>query len=214
MNIWDIVRYAVIGVTGVGVSFSLWRRMRPEYEQEKILSLFLVVFLSFMGGGILGGWLVDGRWSWWSGLGVLTGILALVRITSGLKWDVWEWWDELVQTGLGWGTVINLLEGKWLNAIFLCCGVIFVKWINNNYRKFRWYISGRLGLVGLAGVTWWLGSLLVVAFFEPGKIYWFGLTPNFWLAISGIPIVIVIGYRRSGRRLSQDIRIWPKRKTR
>jgi mannose/fructose/N-acetylgalactosamine-specific phosphotransferase system component IIC len=212
MKPWEVIRYGFMGVAGIWVSFSLWRKMRSEYEQEKILSLFLVVAFSFVIGGIFGGWVVDHKWSWWTGTGVIGAIFALIKICTSMKWDAWEWWDELVQTGLGLGIIINLLGMKWISVISLCIGFVIVKWVNLSYRGFRWYRSGRMGLVGLIGTACWLINLLVVAFFESGGIYWFGLTPNYWLAILGLPLVIIVGYKRSGRKLSEDIRIWPKRK--
>lgn len=154
-------------------SFWVWRKMRGEYEEEEILTMLLGV----TGVGMLAAaW----GWKWWSLWGIVVAVVAtLVAWCRRKKWDIWEWLDVIVAASMVMGLAAAVGSGQWMKGgrlgIFLGVGLVGLWLVAKYYRRWSWYKSGKLGLVGLAGLGWWMGLGLVIANWPASGIYWAGL---------------------------------------
>ena len=164
---WVGVVFLVLGF--VVSSFWVWRKMRGEYEEEGILTMLLGV----TGAGILAAaW----GWKWWSLWGVVVAVVAvLVMWCRQKKWDTWEWLDEIVAASMVIGLTAAVGSGQWMMGIFLGVGLVGSWLAAKYYRRWSWYKSGKLGLVGLMGLGWWMVSGLVIANWQTSAIYLAGL---------------------------------------
>ena len=173
--------------------FKVWREMRLDYEEDKILGLML--------GMAMAAWL-GGRLAWWkatSEMGLLgavvLAILFLIWWCKRYKWNFWQWLDQLGEVSLAVGAVASV-------SVVLAVGWLACNLLKRYYRRFGWYESGKPGLVGVVAVWWWGMAQLVIA---KGGMVWvyFGA----WLTVAGAVTI----YLRSGRKISQALkRIWPK----
>lgn len=187
--------------------FRLWRRMRIDAPEEDIFGLS---FWILVGGGLgtaVGG--VIGVWSW----GMFIGAAGAVWLyCQKRKWNFWEIWDEIVISIFGVGLVGGLITGMWTNAAVMAGGIILTLISGKTYRKFKWYKSGKPGFIGILGLIWMAFGETVVAFLNPHKLYWVGLTPNQWFSILVIVAGTMIIYLRSGLRVGSNL--WLKIKNR
>lgn len=196
---------AVALVVGFGVAcFKVWREMRSDYEEDKVLGAML--------GLTLASW-VGARVSWWkpaANMGMIGAVVAgglfLAWWCKRQKWNFWQWLDQVGEVSLAVGFVAAFAYGRDMVGVGL---VLVLGWLTSGfvrryYRKWTWYESGKPGLTGLVTVWWWVVAELVVAK-DWGVWVYFAA----WLTVGAVVIV----YLRSGRKVSQDLkRIWPKRK--
>ena len=176
----------MIGVVFLIVSFWVWKTMRADYDQEDILTLSLL-----LAGAA---WALSWGWKWWDLMGVLAGVtLVLVVWCKFKKWDAWEWADVVARASLVVGAAAALGRGWWVVGSVMGIGVLALWGLAAVYRKFRWYKSGKRGLVGLACAVWWTGVWMGLAPWQNYKVYlaaWIFVT----LAVS---VYLRAGYRFS-----------------
>jgi len=199
---------------GVGIlltSFFWWRSMRLDFEEERIFggTIGLVSLIGLIGlieflviktikiemGGL---WILGLGFWWW--------------LCFKNKWDYWEWLDLLVPTGLLFGVGINLSIGT---SRFVYAAGYFLVWIINriiakNYRKMKWYLSGRIGISGLAGILFWSLFQMVVEIWSSNGIYWVGLTIGQWVSVLLFTVSITVLYIRSERKILKDLPFFGK----
>ena len=174
-------------------SFELWQEMREEHEGEKILTLSLVLTTGGLVGVFLGVW------------GTTLGILgAWLRWSVKNRFNFWEGLDIIGRVGLGVGVIVSLGWLAWGMMAGLAIGSLLVSGLKKYYRRFKWYKSGRVGLVGLGAILW-LGVVEVtVAKRAENGLYWGGLEVSQWIGIWVIIFCLITVYLRAGYRL------WPK----
>ncbi|KKT77145.1 MAG: hypothetical protein UW73_C0027G0017 [Microgenomates group bacterium GW2011_GWB1_44_8] len=167
-------------------NFWVWKNKRADYEEEGILGLWLWL--------VTVTWIASWGFRWWSLGGVLLAVAcALVFWCRKKKWDVWEWADVTTRSSLVFAGSIALAKGSWIVGLGLWGGAVVLWVIAKTYRKWRWYKSGKMGLVALIGGIWWMGVWMLLAQRQLIQVYLAGL--------SIIAICVVI-YLRSG---------WPKK---
>ena len=192
---WEVTWMGVaLGLGWVGLVFSVWRKMREDYDEEDILTLLIWLTVAAWVGSRL-------VWTRWSGLS-LAGMMGL---TFGLlgwwcwwkKWDGWEWLDTVGVASLGLGAVGAASYGPgtvWL-AVILAVGWGVGKGLVWGYRRFAWYKSGKVGMAGVVSLGWWAGAQVENAYLLA------------WIVIA----CAVVVYLRGGRKASEDLaHIWQK----
>lgn len=199
----------VIRITGFGLSlvvgfvlgsFILWRRLRDDYDGERLLTLWLWL--------VVAAWVGSGVWAWWNPglrqpyLAVVVPTLVLWWWSRRNKWSFWELLDAwapvslavVVLAAVGWGPA-----GSWV-ALAAVGGVFLAAIVRRWYRRWRWYRSGKVGVEGMAALAWWGVINLVIAKFSIGAVYSLA-----WMVTAALVVV----YLRSGRSLSDDLnRLW------
>jgi hypothetical protein len=180
----------------IWASFVIWRKMREDNISEEIFSLTV-----WLAAAALVGRAADS-------MGVAVATVAVLWWWCRRKeWDFWESLDFLAVVGLWLWLGGSLAWGpgaKWdLSAAVL--GIILAWYIRENYRKFRWYASGKVGLVGLFSLLFFSLSQEMIALFTPTNVYWEGLTINQLIASWVIAFSLVAIYIRSGRSPREDM---------
>jgi len=189
-------------------SFSLWRKLKEDFEEEEIFSLtLLVLIVCFLGGWLWQKLVFFVYLSFWLGVGVIK--LWAVKF----KKNVWEildgfaWWNLFF---LFFGGLGLFLESDGLGNLGLCLagllGFLFYAFFQKKYRSFGWYKSGKTGFLFWGTNFVVFSVLLLLAFLQKGSLYWDRL-------VLGATALICFGclYYRSGRNLVEDLRIkWQK----
>jgi hypothetical protein len=205
-----IFRIILILILVVVADFVLWRRWREEYTDEEIFSFSLVVGLLAAVGGVVGagaeaGHLEWGISGWGAAVAAVTGVVWWSRMR---QWDAWETLDGVTPVGAWlWALLVLLIgraDGHWVQVAVAWLGLGVVAIIRLGYRRWRWYKSGKMGLVFLGWLGWFAVAEITVAFLAPGGIYWGGLKASQLVGAYMLAFVIVAIYWRSGRKIKED----------
>lgn len=205
-----------MSATVFAVGFMVWRRMRAEYHEEQIIVLNFWLLL----GGLLGGsaaylatHLTVGLADW----GIIIGIILMLAWRARkMEWDFWEWLDGLGIYGYWLGAAGYALGGE-QNLIYIIpilLGLVVVAWVGKYYRRIRWYRSGKMGFTGLFSLIYWSLLQIIIAIFIPSKLYWLELSIEQWVYALILTWALVMLYARSGRKLTEELRLWPNKRER
>lgn len=183
-------------------SFVIWRKTRPDYPEEEILSFMVWVAIGSGIGVLVSGWI--GVWGMLFG-----GTLALWRQTKTKEWDFWEWADVVGGISLWLGAIIGGLVTLNLGyGLGMVVGAMVVSLLGRTYRRFKWYKSGKMGFIFLLSLIVLAGFEIVVETISPRTIYWVGLTVSQWIAVCTIVAATIAIYVRSGQTVAEQI--WRK----
>lgn len=174
-------------------SFILWRSLKEDYQEEEILTFTLYLFI----GAILGArivyilsnfsafgfsvssWLLWTRYPGFSLLGAILGGGVLLYYWSKRKqWDLWLVGDKLIFVFLS-AQILGSLGGYLSTASFfylvmliLSTFILGVCWLmNQHYRKFLWYKSGKVGFVACVGFFFFFLGLSLLEILTKSGIY-------------------------------------------
>ncbi len=170
--------------------YLLWRYLRDNYDDQKIIAYSWGALLSFLVSGRVAYGLINwGVWkdSWWDwvsawnnpGMSYICGFVGLILMTwwycRQQQWKFLNFAEDVSRPFLvyTWFLVIDeWLRSKfeWKLLIYLLMLVLVFwanKWLSNRYRSFTWYKSGRKGFVLLAtSCLFFLGLSLVLILFK------------------------------------------------
>ncbi|MFC1710397.1 hypothetical protein ACFL0F_01930 [Patescibacteria group bacterium] len=144
----------VVNLIGVLIFlFVFWRKHKEDYISEQI---FPTLFLTLLGLGIfqlISYYLLSGWWFWFAILGISLGFgFGVYRY----KLRFYESLDALVASLLPWFALYYLKDSvvsrNWFSFsafIFIILLITLYLFLNMQYKKFRWYKSGRVGFAGL-----------------------------------------------------------------
>jgi hypothetical protein len=170
--------------------YLLWRYLRDNYDDQKIIAYSWGALLSFLAAGRVTYGLINwGVWndSWWDwvavwnkpGMSYIGGFLGLVLMTWGYcrqqQWKFINFAEDISRPFLVYTWF--LMTDEWLRSkldwklliYLLMLVLIFLvnKWLSNRYRSFTWYKSGKKGFVLLStGFLFFLGLSLVLILFK------------------------------------------------
>ncbi len=191
----------------VSSSFLIWRRLREDYPDEEIFTFNVFVLAAGIAGALAAGWLERGYFGAFSGWGMfVTGTAAIWQWCKRKKWDFWDLSDYLAVLSMWLWLLGSLALGpeRKLDMGFAAGGIIILSGVKNNYRKFRWYKSGKVGLTGLIGVLYFCAAEISVAMLSPIKVYWGGLTAGQWISSWTAAFTLVGIYIRAGRKPREE----------
>jgi len=149
---------------GVLAVYRIWRTLWREYAKEELVALAWLL-------GIVVTMIVGWDLTWQGvGVGAVVGIGLTALVSRIWRWNFWYlgddlvyWWAttllglELIVAGIGAGPLIwVMVVGKYLLLYLLAA------FVRKNYRRWRWYGSGKKGIVALC---WWLGWMVLTAGF-------------------------------------------------
>lgn len=206
-------------------SFVLWKKLREDYENDKIFKFTIYIFV----GLVIGWWIAvvfAPKFSFW--ITVFTPFLAgsYVHRQLGLKFfetiDAFapSWFSFLFFSYSGL-LLAHLLRLEDLNIkystwfvfaeVLLTIGsIVFYKYALARYRKFSWYPSGKVGFAGLTSLAGYfmIRSLInfIASIFSATQFFKISSVIVSVEVVNGIIGLIVSGvilyvlYLRSGRR--------------
>ena len=172
---------SLLVVNCIWVSFFLWRTLRIDYVESKVLIFSFMWMVAVLVAGRLGYLAGIPIWS-----GLLAGGVVSVLFSRRFRWDLAEVWDLTILSSWGFGVWLFVLLHDWLYVV-LCIVLMLVLFVlKQTYRKWRWYKSGKNGLVGCMGVIFW--SLLII-----WHDFW-QMNVNIWIGavLIGISVVAIL----------------------
>lgn len=177
--------------------------MRFDYDEENILAWTLLMVVSMAVGGSVVYWLVYRGFGFWAAAAIVIGVYVLGKWSHKHNWDFWEWLDYVGWWVLVMGTVAFLSWGPdtlWYGVGYLA-GVVGVGILAKNYRKIRWYMSGKPGFTGLVALIWIAVVEIGVAFAGGDNKYLIGVSVRQWLAAWLLTASIVVLYLRGKSKI-------------
>jgi hypothetical protein len=230
MIIFDICLAVTAFLIG---TFLLWRLLREDIPEEILLvaalwaaggtgGLFLVVQATklvppwFLAGSKLIFWesLIGGGFTFWLYLRknhlqlweLLDQTVAafLLTLTVGFGFYQFAQWIFVPNTRNLTNSMALVIVGETLIVNGLAVP------ISRNYRRWRFYPSGRVGFVGLTSLGLLFLLNLVLAPILTGRVY-LALADDWWLSFFGLVTVSCLLYYRSGRKVAEET-IWLKTK--
>lgn len=150
--------------------YLLWRDLRDDYGDDKVINYAWIALLGFLFGGRITYGLVNwGVWndSWldwlsvWNkpGINYLGSYLGLTLVTwmvaNKNQWKFLSLLDDIVKPTLIFSSL--LMFDEWIRSGFyirpmlfltlLTVDIFLVNWLKKRYRSFAWYKSGKKGFV-------------------------------------------------------------------
>jgi hypothetical protein len=186
-------------------SFTTWRRMRLDHEEEGILGWTTLTVIGVTLVGWFTYWLMYRKPGFLITGGVLAELYLLLRWSRRQKWDFWEWLDWVGWWMLCLGGVGFAAFGQkfWIYAAAYFLGLLIVSLIEKNYRKIRWYLSGKPGFAGIAAIMWICVVEIVMPMFGFDSLFLAGVSVRQWFAAWLLTAGAVVLYLRSGRKFSK-----------
>jgi hypothetical protein len=191
--------WLALPLLGIIYLFLFWRKLREDYYQEALFSLSLVQVLVLTGLY----WLIQYR--------LVLNFYYLEVVFVVIAYLLVSLWFKRGEVNK-----IEIIEGSliaywWVN-LFWCTLLLFKDWshwqslglevfvtvlslvvyliVNNNYKKFGWYRSGRVGIAGLTA----LGAALLlkgsVVFVFP-TVFHFPIAPLIFGAFAFLDFMLV-----------------------
>ncbi len=174
--------------------YLLWRDLRDDYGDDKVINYAWVALLGFLfGGRIVYGLVNWGVWnnSWldwlsvWNkpGTNYLGSYLGLVLVTLMVanknQWKFLSLLDDIVKPTLIFSSL--LMVDEWVRSDFyirpmlfltlLVVDIFFVNWLKKRYRSFAWYKSGRKGFVLLFNnLLFFLAVVIVLIILKDNRL--------------------------------------------
>lgn len=158
----------MIATTIVGIllfSFIYWQKLKDDYSAEKIFNSQLLILISLLFSFFLIKiFNISNYWFWLSFVFLL---LVQIIITLRLKFKFYESMDALIISILPLFSLVYLIDSINNSSLIsflvfwfgLLCIFIYLV-LNNYYKSFTWYKSGKVGFAGIAT----LGCLFLVRF--------------------------------------------------
>lgn len=180
--------------------------MRADFDSRGVLRLSFGIALA----GLAAGWALRSTW------GAMIGAVGLtVWWSVKNKWKPLEIIDEVIPAGLVtlWAGLLIWKPGvNWLFETLVVFGGFIIGWkIKRDYKGYRWYRSGKTGLVGLYFIGWWslreIGSGIVY----PPKAFLAGIPVEELAGVWMLTAVLVAVYLRSERNMFANIKIWKRK---
>jgi len=160
--------------------YIFWKRLKEDYVPEIIFKTAFCVLVGVFVSNILSNKFFPGWFLWFSFLGTLVGLTFGIFV---YKVRFYEALEALVISFLPWVSLLFLSDSVVHYSLSSFIGfiailvIIFISfWINDHYKNFSWYKSGKIGFAGLA--------TLAIIFLIRSAI-----------AISGIHVLSFVGQR-------------------
>jgi len=171
--------YVLVGLVGVFIYlFIFWRKLKEDYVANQVFTTGLLSVLF----GILA-YIVSSRFLpvWWFWL-------SLIGFSGGLSLGIIKYHMRGYETAeaagiaiLPWmflifitDSIINQSVYSFLYAMtVVVAGVVYLI-LNNKYKEFSWYASGRVGFAGLTALGIFFLLRGVIAFIFPNMISFVG----------------------------------------
>lgn len=171
--------------------------MRLDYDEEKIFSWTISTVAIMAITGLVGYWVVYRVIGFWVVIAILGGVYLLRKWSKKHDWDFWEWLDYVGGWMLMVGTVVFFSWGPemWVYGVGYLVSLIVVKILARNYRKIRWYTSGKPGFSGLAAIICIAVVDILADFTGDRQLYFLGITARQWLAawlLTGSTVVLYL----------------------
>jgi len=144
----------IVNLLGIVIFlYVFWKKLKEDYISEQIFPTTLFILFGIGVSQILSFYLLPVWWFW----------LAIIGISLGFAFGVYRYklrfyesLEALVISLLPWLSLIFLqdaiVNGSWFSLsvfIFIIFTIALYLFLCKQYKRFRWYKSGRVGFAGL-----------------------------------------------------------------
>lgn len=150
-------------------SFYFWRILRIDYVESQVL-IFSAAWYVFTLIAVRVGLMF--HVPVWAGL--LAGVAVCVGVGWRLKWDFGELWDLDLQATFGLGAIYFSYLHEWIYVLATVLAGLLLYGVKRSYRRWRWYKSGKNGLVGSLGLILWAIIFISHDFWQMSLNLWIG----------------------------------------
>lgn len=200
--------------------FIAWRRLKEDYEESDIFSLFVAIILGGSGGFFVSQFLpILGFWGVILGA-ILSGgfmapkldmLLFEVIEASAPAFFIFLIFASLSQPAM-WQRPI---PAQLIEPTLALVGLIIFVILSRNFRKFTWYPSGKVGLASLLSLAFYFTIRSLLAIFSPSMLGWSNRIFDIALGLSCSIVAAFVVYLRSGKMQNKSFRftaLFPGRK--
>jgi len=180
--------------------YLLWRRLKEDYKREDVISAAFLILIADYLGFLLAKYLLPGWWFW---VCLVFSFSALYFSSRKFKIKIFEAIDAYVFSSFSLLTMylLQLLisDPSLVLGLTFLVSLIFVAAflvVNANYKRFRWYKSGRVGFTGIAISALFFLTKGVIALFADGVVLFSGVVEPY-LAFTLVAVCVFIIYRLS-----------------
>lgn len=178
--------------------FLFWKRLKEDYTRNQIFKTAFAILLVFLFVGIASKLLINfhsasnifnpsGLWLW---LALISSFLVFLFCQNKFKMRFFETLEALTVSLFAFALGASLLLLPLATIFFAALlGLFFL--INQKYRHFKWYKSGKLGLAGLVGLGTFFTVRAIVALINPNMVSFMGKVDA--LVSSVIAFIIYLG---------------------
>ena len=158
--------------------FLFWRQLKDDYPHQTIFTSSFYVLLGITVFYFLSINYREEWWFWFSGAGALIGFLISVlrfdlKITETLDATLLAINTLVIASYFYLGSIAGNIH-LYFFALFHLALYILFWYLNENYKKFSWYRSGKIGFAGLATLGFYLIIRSLIALYFPDMISFVG----------------------------------------
>lgn len=174
-------------VAAILFMFQFWKKLKDDYTQNQIFTSGFYILLAIGAGNIIS---LNFLPAWWFWMSLLGGTFGLAAGVVRYKLKLFEAIDATVISSLFLFTAAFISDWYFSKSYFSLAGfviclllIIFYKFLDERYKRFVWYKSGRVGFSGLtvAGVFFIIRA--VIAMINPNMVSFAGKSDIY---ISGV----------------------------
>ncbi len=159
--------------------FIVWQRLRQDYASPTIFTVSFYVIAGIAAGSALAFVLGLARlWFWLMALGAGFACLAGWRRFKMRFFELFEalslglfYWLTMVYLG---DAVINSSLASLIGFVVVGLIIFCFYFIEDQYKKFTWYKSGKLGFAGLVSLGTFFLIRAIIALFWPNVLFFSG----------------------------------------
>jgi len=137
--------------------YIFWKKLKEDYFPALIFNTAFYMLFGILIGFIISAVFASNWWFWLTFIGASFGLyLGIAR----LRLRVYEVIEAATIALLPWITLIFLADAaatarleSFLAGVVSIFLLLFYAFLNNHYKNFAWYISGRVGFSGLTTLT-------------------------------------------------------------
>lgn len=203
-------------IVAIFCMFIVWRSLREDYKESQIFSFLFMVAIGALLGYFASGFLLPELRFWMTiGFGAIFGMLRARRLSMHF-FEVTEAITPAFLIYLLFLEILIITKNFSFNFLLLVEPVIITLslvvfyLLANNYRKFLWYPSGKVGFASLGALSlfFFIRGLfpLIAKFAFPILVFNFS-TFDIILGMVLTLATLVTLYIRSGRSIREDIKI-------
>lgn len=158
--------------------FLFWRRLKEDYPQQVVFTAAFFVLFGILVFFILSIYYRPEWWFWFAAAGAIIGFLLSIlrfklKITETIDASVLGLNMLAIATYFYFGSIEGDFRPYILVIFHLFLFLVF--WIlDQNYKKFTWYRSGKIGFAGILTLGFYFLIRSVVALYFPDVVSFIG----------------------------------------
>lgn len=177
--------------------FILWRRLKEDAASQPIFSVGFYVTVGIVLALLAAYFLKLSFFGFW--FGAIGAFLGFLLGWYRFKFRFFELFEALVLGLLYWLTILFLVDAVLVASFTSLAGFVFLGgliflfyFLEDNYRRFTWYRSGKVGFAGLTALSLFFFVRAVVAAFELDMLSLVGRNDSIFSGLASFVLLITL----------------------